>query len=304
MKHKVQLVIGALIAYYLSFAVVCIWYPSALLQLLPDASLAPLWLFTLIGAMVGSVGLGLFFPFFSPLSHWGILAVVLLGQIALPLCTITLVLRGELPALAGSILALGDIIWIPLLGACLAWIVDMHAAGEALLPTSESLLWDLRPQGSMKTIGELSEKQQLLIVVLRHLGCTFCRETLAELKTRLPELHKAGVGVLVVSMSDPEAMEQIHTRYNLPDVLLLSDPDRLVYRALQIPKGTLSQVFGAKVWRSGLLQGKLIRYGIGSIQGDPFQLSGSALVRTRSVVWQNVTRSAADAVQLSESCTI
>lgn len=128
------------------------------------------------------------------------------------------------------------------------------------------------------TLLELSQPGPLLIVFLRHLGCPFCREILAEVRERKGRLDEQGVRVAFVHMGQEEQARPLFERFDLGDAHRVSDPDQRLYQAFRTRRGgpwALSSPY--VLWR--LL--KLAIRGIlpGRIVGDVWRLSGAFLVR-------------------------
>jgi hypothetical protein len=121
-----------------------------------------------------------------------------------------------------------------------------------------------------------------LLVFIRHVGCTFCREALADLAAQRSQLEAAGHRLAVVHMSPPANAAALLARYKLEDIDQFSDPDCRLFRAFELERGTLWQVLGPAVWRRGLFA--LLRHGLGKPEGDGFQLAGVFLLRDSRIV--------------------
>lgn len=133
----------------------------------------------------------------------------------------------------------------------------------------------------------------MLVVFLRHAGCTFCRQTLADLAAARPRMEAAGVGVAVVHMSEDSAAASLLRRYGLGDLPRFSDPGRVLYRAFELRRGTLGQLFGPRVWAGGV-RAALRGHGVGRLEGDGFQLGGSFVLRGGRIIAAHRNRDAAD----------
>lgn len=133
------------------------------------------------------------------------------------------------------------------------------------------------------SLTALSHKSPLLVVFLRHKGCTFCRQTLSELEQRRIEVEAAGVKIVLVHMiEDDNEAEMFFARWRLHDVPRISDPRQEVYERFGLKRGTLSQVAGVGIWWPGL---KAIFSGnfVGKPVGDVFQLPGTFIVHQGKV---------------------
>ncbi|MBC8166115.1 MAG: redoxin domain-containing protein [Bryobacteraceae bacterium] len=124
----------------------------------------------------------------------------------------------------------------------------------------------------------MSTAAPVLVVFLRHAGCTFCREALADLARQRPLIEAAGAKILLVHMGEVEFSREFFLRYGLADLPSISDPHRHVYRAFGLRRGDLRMLFGPKVWWRGFRAGVIEGHGIGRLIGDGFQMPGIFLV--------------------------
>ena len=139
------------------------------------------------------------------------------------------------------------------------------AMGAALTQSGESLL-------------ELSRAARLLIVFLRHGGCPFCRETLAQLAQCRAEVEAAGARVALVHMMPDEQARQLFVKYGLDDVARVSDAEQTLHSALSLNRGSALDVMGPKVWWAGFKSVLLGGHRFGRPDGDVFQLGGAFLI--------------------------
>lgn len=144
------------------------------------------------------------------------------------------------------------------------------------------------------SIDELSRLSPVLLVFLRHAGCTFCREALDDLASRMPEIESRGARLVLVHMGADAHAEQFFTRYGLQNVPRISDPERSLYRAFGLRRGTLGDLFGPKVWMRGFESAILKRHGQGRLVGDGFQMPGIFLLFHGEVLRSYRHQSAAD----------
>lgn len=125
-----------------------------------------------------------------------------------------------------------------------------------------------------RNIVELSNEQPVLLVFLRHFGCTFCREALADLAAVHTEIEAAGTQLVLVHMSDQKTAERYFQRYELDDAEHIADPDCRLYSAFGLTKGTPRQLFGLQSWIRGFDAGVMKGMGVGTQLGDGFQMPG------------------------------
>lgn len=146
-----------------------------------------------------------------------------------------------------------------------------------------------------RTLAELSMRHPLFVVLLRHAGCTFHREALEDLKQAKSKIEKVGAQLVILHMREGEnPAESNRSRYNAADISHVSDPDRTLYQELSLPRGKLSDVLGWKDLTRGFSACVLRGHGVGSIQGDPLQLGGMALLRDAKVVWSRALASSSE----------
>ena len=82
-----------------------------------------------------------------------------------------------------------------------------------------------------------------------------------------------------------------------PEARVVSDPDRELYDAFGLARGSVLQLFGPSVWSAGLrsaMKGNLV----GMPVGDPFQMPGMFLVEGRDVLWSHTFAHAGDTPDL------
>lgn len=134
-----------------------------------------------------------------------------------------------------------------------------------------------------ESLLSLSRRQPRLVVCLRHLGCTFCRESLADLARLRPDIESSGTGLVLVHPADDERAAALFASYGLEDLPRLADPEQVLYQALGLARGSLLQLLGPRVlWRAGAatLRGHLL----GRKDGDTRQMPGVFLVQDGGIV--------------------
>lgn len=142
---------------------------------------------------------------------------------------------------------------------------------------------------SMKTTNgdrlyDLSMKQPVLVVFLRHFGCVFCQEAMKDIATQRQRIENKGVRIVCVHMSEPSVAEGFFKDFNLTDIDHVSDPDCLYYGQFGLLKGNFNQLFGLKVWlRTAELAVKDLRRLKMRQVGDGFQMPGVFLVENGDV---------------------
>lgn len=95
-------------------------------------------------------------------------------------------------------------------------------------------------------------------------------------------------------MSGEKTGEAMASHYGLDDVPFISDPEKRLYKAFGLARGSMRQLFGIGVWVRGVRAAILDGHGAGKPDGDPRQMPGTFLVYRRRVVRSYVHENAAD----------
>lgn len=132
------------------------------------------------------------------------------------------------------------------------------------------------------TLEAASFAGPVMLVLLRHIGCSFCRETLHELAESRKHIEECGYAIGLVHMDAPEYLEEQLAMYGLGDVSRFHDPDRALYRALGLGRVPLSSALNKRVWQKGLQAHK--EFGGAWPKTDPLQLPGAFVIDQGRVV--------------------
>ena len=155
-------------------------------------------------------------------------------------------------------------------------------------------------------LATLSRLSPVLVVFLRHAGCTFCRQTVRDVVVSKRRIESAGIRIVFVQLSDASASRQLFSTYGLEDPEYIQDSDQQLYSAFGLRRGGFSALASPKVIWSGLRAGLLEGHGIGFPEGDVLQLPGVFLLDDCEVVSSFRHKTAADrpdyqAIALSQS---
>ena len=247
-----------------------------------------------IGMMVGVYGIGYWIASSDPVRHWPIVFVGLLGKVLGPLGMLMAMVDGRFPVSFAWIIITNDLIW---------WVpftmILMHAAKEnsqqRRVYSPDIQGWAMRAQSQFGiSILEHSKIRPVMLVFLRHVGCTFCREALADLRKNRAAIEASGTQIVLVHMGREETDETILGKYGMDDVPRLWDPKLSLYQAFGLEKGALAQLFGPKVWFRGFKAGFLGKHGAGGADGDVEQMPGVFLVFHGEILKSYRHQSAAD----------
>lgn len=249
-----------------------------------------------VGMIVGVYGIGYWVAASDFRRHWPVVLVGFLGKILGPIGFLQSAWTGALPWSWGWTIVTNDLIWWLPFGAML-YMAFRDNSRPVLDPATE---WSLEQANALartttdQSISQLSQNRNVLVVFLRHAGCTFCRETLDELNQHRSDWTSQGVLPIVIHMGSPAEGLAMMKRFGLEDVPSISDPDCRLFRAYALPRGRFSQLMGWRVWVEGFKTAILKGYGLGRLSGDGFQLSGAFLVRDGKILRANPSRDAAD----------
>ena len=137
---------------------------------------------------------------------------------------------------------------------------------------------------SGESLLDLSHQSPLLLVVLRHSGCPFCRELLANLAGARADIETAGVRPVLIHMMEETEAAKLFGRYHLADLPRVSDPGQHLHQALELKRGSALDVIGPKVWWPGFKAVLLRGHRPGRPAGDVLQLGGAILVQDGKVI--------------------
>lgn len=147
--------------------------------------------------------------------------------------------------------------------------------------------------GSSRELAELCRDTGIALVFLRHFGCVFCRYQVAQLRSA------ADLPIYFVCMESAEEAEVFKTEHRSPHHFI-SDPDRKLYEAYGVRRGTARQLFslrtigrGIKATLAGSFQGKPT--------SDPMQLGATIILnQSGEVAWSRYAKDAAEIITEKE----
>ena len=152
-------------------------------------------------------------------------------------------------------------------------------------PDLVALFSDARTE-SGRSVLELLDETPVMLIFLRHFGCSFSRETIHDISKAKPDLDRRGVRPIFVHMGSPERARPFFQRFGLADVERVSDPEMKLYQApvFHLLKSTvLPHFFGAQAYLK-LFKRTLWRYGAGGPgKEDPTQLPGIFFLKNRAI---------------------
>lgn len=144
-----------------------------------------------------------------------------------------------------------------------------------------------------QTLAALSENSPILLVLLRHEGCIFCRNAMSDLARLRTKIENLGTRIVLGHMTSEADFAAFANRYGLSGVASISDPDRRLYSGLGLRRARWTQLVAPRVMWAGiktLIEGHLP----GRFKGDVTQLPGAFLIHRGQVVKSHAFRDAAD----------
>ncbi|MDE3195055.1 MAG: redoxin domain-containing protein [Acidobacteriota bacterium] len=157
------------------------------------------------------------------------------------------------------------------------------ASGHSAIGSVSNALDSLRTQHGAN-LTELSSASPVLTVFLRHAGCSFCRETLADLGSARAAIERGGVRVVLVHMDDHTALRSRLEKYGLGSADRIHDPGKHLYRAFGLKGGSFRQLFGFRVLWRALAEGVLMKFRLGISGSDTSQMPGVFLIHNSALV--------------------
>jgi len=144
------------------------------------------------------------------------------------------------------------------------------------------------------SLADLSQKNPVLLVFLRHFGCIFCRQALADISKRKSEIVARNIELVFVHMATNKIANQYFDEYGFADTKHISSPNCKIYRDFGLMKGTFGQLFGLKTWIRGYEAKKEGVSGSLTQIGDSLQMPGIFIIDKGQVVDSYIHKVASD----------
>jgi len=281
-------------AYHLVLGLAITLFPFAVLHAFRMAEPRPVEPVQAIGAFVACLGLAYVLAAPYGIQNWLLIFTGLLSYVSVAI----LLFHGGLQQHRRSIFTesvLGTAaFWSVVFGAMLLRSYRSYIGGRRIA-SPEVQEFALRVRANTgKSILQLSKEQPVMLLFLRHAGCMFCREALADVAAQRKQIEATGAKVVLVHMSRESQARSFFAKYGLEDVPRVSDPERALYRAFGLGRGSLVQLAGPAVWLRAIRAAILDRHGVGRLVGDVFQMPGVFLVYHGHVVLSFIHHSVAD----------
>lgn len=87
-----------------------------------------------------------------------------------------------------------------------------------------------------------------LVVFLRSFGCTFCRQTIADVAAARAEVEAAGASIVFVHGAQPDDAEPWFAKYGMSGVPQISDPGLAHYAAFGLRQSGAEALIDLRAW--------------------------------------------------------
>lgn len=134
----------------------------------------------------------------------------------------------------------------------------------------------LTPAGDEVRLGEAWRERPVVLALIRHFGCQFCKDHVSQLVPAVPAIHEAGAELVIVGSGSPSMAGFFAEDYHVTTPLF-TDPSREVYRALGAKRPTWAALLTPRLYWNAL---QVHRRGhrMGRVQGDLAQLGGVFII--------------------------
>lgn len=279
--------------YHIFFAVWVNMWPLHCFDLLALMHPNHVGLWRGVGLVSAGLGLAFLLTAKNPVKHWN---VVLIGF--LKFCVVTAfvgysIFSGELPFSALGLLILDDMIWLGPFFLIL-WISIRAHSG---IPVSRTEPYSIEEAAaayklsSGESLADASNESPLVLVFLRHFGCTFTRQILRGLQGLEQEAKQNNAKLVLVHMlQSGKEINYLGQNSNVPRI---ADPRCELYRAFGLGKGGFLELFSLQVlWRGAISMFK--GCGVGHLAGDGLQMPGAFVFEKGKIISSQPAQTAAD----------
>ena len=254
--------------YNLLWGMAVILLPSPTMRLAgfdPEHAYPEMW--QCIGMIVGVYGIGYWCAARNAYRHWPVVLVGFLGKTFGPIGAVQGIVTGKLPV---------SILWTNLFNDLIWWVpfaLILLGAWRAAQNRDAAAVKD-DPSIIRERFASLVADGRTLVVFLRHSGCTFCREAIADLDAAGVDLASRDVRVLLIPPGPTDRDKLLAGTSHLSDAVVLADPANVLASDHALQQGGFGELFGTKVWGPGARACLIDGHGVGMLDGNGFQLPG------------------------------
>jgi len=150
----------------------------------------------------------------------------------------------------------------------------------------------LDPEGREVRLGTLWANHTAVLLFVRHFGCLFCGQQVADIAPFVNGIRDAGAELFVIGNGSVDQARAFRDRHTLT-MPLFTDPDRQAFRALGMRSGAGTVLHPSVIARS--LAALKAGFRQSRVAGDPFQLGGVVVIGVDGVErYRYVSRFAGD----------
>lgn len=251
-----------------------------------------------LGLISGALGLAFLIAARDPVRNWLVVFFGLIKCLASCVLTSIAIFSGELPMSTAALLLIDDLVWVFPFTYILWAAVRAHAG----IPPSRSTPYTVAEAAnayrlsSGETLVDASAEQPLVLVFLRHFGCTFTRQILRGLQELEQQATHNDSRLILVHML--RSGEEIDYLGHNSDVPRIADPRCELYRSFGLGKGGFLELFGPHVWWRGAIS-VFKGCGVGHLAGDGLQMPGAFIFHQGKILHSQPAHSAADLPDLT-----
>ena len=139
-----------------------------------------------------------------------------------------------------------------------------------------------RPDGTAVRLGAVWSDRLVVLALVRHFGCIFCKEQVSKLREIVSNIHSFGAELVIVGSGSPQMAGFFAEDYAITTPVL-TDPERRVYQALEVRRPPRLAFVDPRVFVRGLralLRGYRQQSAQMSELGDETQLGGVFILRS------------------------
>ena len=144
-------------------------------------------------------------------------------------------------------------------------------------------------QGNLIRLGELWAKRPALLTWVRHFGCIFCSEQVAQMQRLAAQVRAAGAHCVIIGNGSVEQAAEFE-KESAGEIPVYTDPHLHTYRVVGAKRNLLRPqviAYGLRAYRAGHRQR--------GVKGSPAQHGAVLLVLPDNTVpWQYISRAAGD----------
>ncbi|MFK7797917.1 MAG: SelL-related redox protein [Aureispira sp.] len=168
----------------------------------------------------------------------------------------------------------------------------MYQANQYIKLDAEILEATFTNKGN--SLYDIAQKSSVLLLFLRHFGCPFCNEALADIAKIKRQLYAQKIKLVFIHLADESYGKQYLKRYNLEQEEHISDPDISLYEYFDLQKGGFHELYNLKVWSRIVQLQKEYGVQLKKALGSTRQMPGVFFIHSGQIVNTYLHTTAAD----------